>query len=144
MDKIRHMAYCGLYCGACSSMIAHEKACGEKRAEGVLISDTELPCPGCDSDYQKNCEFVQCNQRYQTNSCALCSEYPCEMIVKFKDDEWEHHQVVLNSLNRIKEVGEEEWLKEQEDYWKCPECGSRTIWYQKECTNCHAEIKNYM
>jgi predicted RNA-binding Zn-ribbon protein involved in translation (DUF1610 family) len=142
MDKIRHLAYCGLYCGACSSMIAYEIDLKDNSASDSLIPESELPCPGCDSKYQKNCEFVLCNQRHQTNSCAFCSEYPCEMIIKFKDEEYEHHQVVLNNLDRIKEVGEDMWLKEQESYWKCPECGSRTIWYQKECSLCHSEIKN--
>lgn len=142
MEKVRHMAFCGLYCGACSSMIACEKEMEEPTAENVVISEDELPCQGCDSEYQRNCEFVVCNKRHETNSCAFCPEYPCEMITKFQNEEWEHHQVVLTNLNRIKEIGEENWLNEQKEYWKCPVCGSRTIWYQKQCTNCQAEIKN--
>ncbi len=144
MSNKRYIAYCGLYCGACSSMIVYDKGLNDQTAENVLVPDEELPCSGCDSEYQKNCEFVQCNQRHQTSSCAFCSEFPCDMILKFKDEEWEHHQVVINNLNRIKEIGEEAFLNEQKDFWKCPSCGSRTIWYQKTCTKCQCEITNFL
>jgi len=125
-------------------MIVHEKQQGVPTALQMHTEEDEQPCTGCSADYQSNCEFVICNQRHGTESCAFCPEFPCQMITKFKDDEWEHHQVVLNNLNRIKEIGIEGWLAEQHEYWKCPSCGSRTQWYQKKCTLCGAEISNYM
>jgi hypothetical protein len=139
----RHAAYCGLYCGACCSMIVNEKQQGEKTALEVITEEKEQPCTGCDAENQQNCEFVVCNKRHGTESCAFCPDYPCVMITKFSGEEWEHHQMVLKNLNRIREAGTEQWLKEQREYWKCPSCGSRTIWYLIKCTNCGGEIANY-
>jgi len=140
----RYAAYCGLYCGACCSMVTNEKQEGEESALQVETDAQEQPCTGCDAPYQQNCEFVQCCHRHQVESCAFCAEFPCAMIIKFSKEEWEHHQVVLDNLNRIKEIGIEAWLKEQKEYWKCPTCRFRTIWYQKKCTHCGSFIENYM
>lgn len=139
-----YAAYCGLYCGACCSMITHEKQRGDNSALQCVTDDKELPCEGCRAQYQQNCEFVRCNKAHGTESCAFCPEFPCEMLVKFQNDEWEHHQKVLDNLRRIREIGVEAWLAEQKEYWKCPACGFRTQWYQKKCTNCGAAISNYM
>lgn len=140
----RHAAYCGLYCGACCSMVVNEKQKGGDTALQVLTDEKEQPCEGCDAIYQEKCEFVQCCRQHEVESCAFCNEFPCEMIIKFSKEEWEHHQVVLDNLKRIKEIGIDAWLAEQKEYWKCPSCQSRTIWYQKQCTHCGSEIKNYM
>ncbi|MDD2230906.1 MAG: DUF3795 domain-containing protein [Candidatus Cloacimonetes bacterium] len=134
-------AYCGLYCGACCSMVTHEKQSGVPSAQELQTDDKEQPCMGCDTEYQQNCEFVLCNKSHGTESCAFCPEFPCEMITKFNNEEWEHHQVVLKNLYRIKEIGIETWLAEQETYWSCPACGCRTQWYQEKCTKCGEQIE---
>jgi hypothetical protein len=125
-------------------MIVHEKEEGEPSALPMHTDPEEQPCPGCDDEHQAACGFVVCNQSHGTQSCAFCPEFPCAMITKFKDDEWDHHQVVLDNLKRIKEIGVEGWLKEQENYWKCPDCGARTKWYQRKCKLCGGLITNYM
>jgi hypothetical protein len=136
----RHAAYCGLYCGACCSMIAHEKQQGDPSAREVITDENEQPCTGCDAENQQNCEFVVCNKTHGTDSCAFCPDFPCTLITRFSHEEWEHHQVVLDNLNRIKETGTAQWLKEMQERFQCPACHSRTIWYQKKCTNCGADI----
>ncbi|MDD4309802.1 MAG: DUF3795 domain-containing protein [Candidatus Cloacimonetes bacterium] len=136
----RHAAFCGLYCGACCSMIVNEQEQGVESALEMQTEPNEQPCKGCSADYQANCEFVVCNKQHQTASCAFCPEFPCAMITNFKDNEWEHHQVVLENLQRIKEIGIETWLTEQKKAWQCPSCGCRTQWYQTECTRCGGVI----
>jgi len=138
----RHAAYCGLYCGACWSMIAYEQAQGESSALGVKLDANEPCCQGCDSAAQNTCEFVVCNKNHGTQSCAFCPEFPCVRITAFSHEEWEHHKVVLDNLNRIKDIGTEAWLLEQKVYWTCPSCHARTKWYQEQCTHCDTEIVN--
>lgn len=140
----RYNAYCGLYCGACCSMITNDKANNVESALKMQTDAKELPCGGCDADSQSNCEFVTCCKEHGVDSCAFCPEFPCSMLMKFKDEEWEHHKVVLDNLSRIKEIGLQAWLAEQKEYWKCPQCGQRTQWYQKQCNICQTEIVNYM
>ena len=136
----RHAAYCGLYCGACCSMITHEK---EQKVESALEMRTkpdELPCQGCDADYQSRCAFVICNREHGSSSCAFCPEFPCARLLKFKDEEWEHHRSVLDNLHRIKEIGIEAWVEEQQRLWQCPDCKARTQWYQGRCDKCGKEL----
>lgn len=137
----RHAAYCGLYCGACCSMVAYEKTLGTPSALEVVIEAGEQPCQSCDAESQQNCEFVVCNQNHGTESCAFCPDFPCTMITRFSHEEWEHHQVVLDNLQRIREVGTEQWLQEMQERFQCPACHKRTIWYQKQCTSCGADIQ---
>ncbi|MDP2172831.1 MAG: DUF3795 domain-containing protein [Candidatus Cloacimonadaceae bacterium] len=133
-----YMACCGLYCGACSSMIAHEKGCGDESAQKVPIDPDESPCPGCGSPGLEDCEFIVCNKSHGTECCAYCEEFPCEMIIKFNHNEYVHHSVVLSNLKRIQEIGRDAWLTEQKIYWSCKSCGARYHWYQANCESCGA------
>lgn len=136
----RYMAYCGLYCGACCSMICLDKQEGVQSALEMHTEADELSCGGCRDSHQSQCEFVVCNRNHGTESCAFCPEFPCQRIKEFSQEEWEHHQVVLANLQRIKEIGGENWLQEQAEYWSCPACGCRTQWYQESCTRCGGKI----
>lgn len=134
----RYFTYCGLYCGACSSMLLYDKAMGNIELKDFEVDYEETPCAGCMSGVNSDCEFVICNQQHGTESCAFCPEFPCEMIVKFSKDEWPHHIDVIDNLKRIKEIGIEAWLNEQQGEWSCPDCGKRTHWYQDKCLHCGA------
>jgi hypothetical protein len=123
-------------------MVAYEKQLEHPGALPLTLPEGEEACQGCDSEPQQNCEFVQCNKRHGTESCAFCPEYPCAMITKFSTEEWEHHQVVLNNLDRIKELGIVQWLLEMQERFSCSDCGRRTIWYQKTCTGCGTPVRN--
>ncbi|MDD3523935.1 MAG: DUF3795 domain-containing protein [Candidatus Cloacimonetes bacterium] len=140
----RYAAYCGLYCGACTSMIIKDRADGVATALQMQLTTNDSPCGGCRSADMADCEFVKCNRDHGTESCAFCTEFPCPRIVSFKGEEWEHHQVVIDNLMRIKEIGIPAWIEEQKERWKCPSCGSRTAWYQQSCPACGEIITNYM
>lgn len=130
---------CGLYCGACSSMLLHEKESGLSHAAHYIHEYNEGPCPGCVNGAQE-CEFIRCAREKGVSGCAACPDFPCVMILKFSKDEWPHHIEVIDNLKRIREIGEEAWLSEQAERWSCPDCGGRTHWYQKACTICGAVI----
>lgn len=129
---------CGLYCGACSSKLLHDKAMGDNELKDFQVEYQDSPCAGCASGVNPDCEFVICNQTHGTQCCAFCAEFPCPMIIKFSQDEWAHHIDVIDNLKRIKEIGIDAWLAEQKQQWSCPQCGSRTHWYQSKCCHCGA------
>ncbi len=132
----KNLSQCGLYCGACSSMLLHDKSMGDVDLTDFEVEYEESPCAGCASGANSTCEFIICNQEHGTECCAFCNEFPCEMIVKFSADEWAHHVDVLDNLKRIKEIGIDAWLGEQKKQWSCATCGSRTHWYQSKCRHC--------
>ena len=134
----RYLTCCGLYCGACSSILQKEKEEGNPELEGWVGEFSEEPCSGCGAGEQQSCEFTACCREHQVLTCAFCPEFPCQKIKDFSVDEWPHHLEVLDNLFRMKEIGVEAWLVEQRQKWLCPQCGTRTHWYGANCHKCGA------
>jgi len=135
----KYAASCGLYCGACSSMLTNERHNGAPDASHFVCEYAESPCAGCGDDCRAGCEFIVCCHGRGIDNCAFCPDFPCTMITIFSREEWIHHRDVLDNLSRIKEVGLVAWLEEQRRQWSCPGCGKRTHWYQNRCHSCGAE-----
>ena len=49
----------------------------------------------------------------------------------------------MKNLDRIKEVGVDKWLAEQEQQWKCPDCQTASSWYAEDCANCGRGLADY-
>lgn len=138
-----YLACCGLYCGACSSLLLKEKAEGNPDLSDFCCDYEEEPCSGCGSN--GDCEFIRCCREHQVSNCAFCPEFPCAMITAFADEEWPHHKDVLDNLKRLREIGTEAWLAEQGKKWTCTSCGARIHWYQAQCRRCdNSWIAHYM
>ena len=142
--EYRYDAPCGIYCGACETLHAfregrleeHAKLCGEDPAL--------LKCAGCKTDvnatYCVGCHFRDCSRDKGIEFCFECEDFPCAKLVAFRNDECPHHSSVLKNLETIREKGVDEWLKEQEKRWSCPECGKGFTWYDSKCEACGAGL----
>jgi len=139
VEMNRYVTCCGLYCGACVSIFLQEKAEGNASLEKFSWEYEEELCPGCAAGENNHCEITACCIEHNVQICAFCPEFPCSVIRDFSRDEWPHHKEVLENLQRIKEVGIDQWLSEQKDKWSCPACQARNHWYQNKCYNCGAE-----
>jgi len=102
----------------------------------------DLRCNGCLSDMValqcQNCGFCECAREKGLTSCSQCPDMPCQWIIDFNNDGMPHHSEVLTSLERQKEIGIEGWITEQEERWRCVQCGNPLSWYDTECPDCHA------
>lgn len=138
--------YCGLYCGACDVFIANKEGTVEERALEWDMAPEDLRCHGCKTEttavYCKDCDIRQCAENNNSAFCFECGDYPCTRLTEFKNDEWPHHSVVVKNLETIKKKGVQEWLKEQESRWSCPECGTPFAWYDKICKTCSTTVLN--
>jgi transposase-like protein len=47
-----------------------------------------------------------------------------------------HRTLGLRNLEHLKNSSIPEWLKEQEQRWKCSNCGRRLHWYAEKCPDC--------
>ena len=155
-DQNRHIlaAPCGLYCGACNIYLNYNS--GDKEAlnamaerinqqrEIKLDPETDLPCEGCLSStvawYCRECAMRDCAVSKGITHCSQCSDFPCQIVTDFNNDEWPHHGEVLANVQRQKEIGIDAWLDEQEKRWRCPECGNAVGWYDAKCRQCEAEL----
>lgn len=133
IHRINLAAPCGFYCGTCRHYLAREKG---------LLEEKKLKhgCKGCRSQ-NKNCAWVKrdCEQlrKGRINFCYECREFPCANLGKLdqrhiRDDGLS----LIDNLLLIQEIGVENWLREQEEEWKCPQCGSAVCVMDSECYDC--------
>lgn len=133
-DRKKLAAPCGLYCGVCSDLVL----------DGV--------CHGCGCDcgqcaagpHRRACDIYRCcvTER-ELETCAQCDGFPpvvvlqdncCTRIIQFAYDPiWRTHLPVLENLRRIRRIGVEAWLDEQEAYWADQRRRDRWLQLHKEC-----------
>lgn len=157
--------YCGLYCGACSIMIAYKT--GEKDplasywTEPVLKStvqnrgievtaheELQLKCHGCKTDDRfincRDCKIRACARGKNIEHCNLCEKYPCEFFHATLLNEklqqlLPHLKEIPGNLETITLCGTELWLADQKKKFQCPECGTAFSWYAVRCSRCGHE-----
>lgn len=138
MKENAKIAYCGLYCPMCSSVVASET---RERAHLLAMPETyghlkertfeECECIGCKDQVDKcHCDMKPCAEKKGLLSCADCTDFPCRAINDFGHDGAPHHAGALRNLWRIKEAGYDQWLLEMESMMYC-KCGTRQSWYYR-------------
>ena len=142
---INLLAYCGLYCGACSFKVAYD----EKNPQHIKnmpakydqYQNAELEfCPGCRLDKQRGaCKIRNCAMSKNLITCGECIDFPCAILREFNDDGMPHHAGCIPNLIMIKEKGIDYFLDYQEKYWTC-RCGAKTSWYLKNCARCNEKL----
>ncbi|HVP56612.1 MAG TPA: DUF3795 domain-containing protein [bacterium] len=132
------LAYCGLYCGACSFKIAFLES-----ERGHLLSmpakydkykSARLEnCPGCRAnDQDSGCKIRNCAKERKLAHCGDCGDFPCKMVAAFSSDGIPHHSEILANLGAIREIGADAWLVHERDRFTCS-CGKRLSWYTRKC-----------
>jgi hypothetical protein len=148
VKNINLLAYCGLYCGACSFKVAYD----EKNSQHIKnmpakydqYKNAELEfCPGCRWDNQRgSCKIRNCAISKDLTNCGECINFPCAILKEFNYDGIPHHADCISNLRMIKEKGIDYFLDHQEKYWTCT-CGARTSWYLKSCIICKKNLQNF-
>jgi len=142
----RFESFCGLYCGACEVLRANKEDRVEATATAWGMKPEDLICHGCKSEvnsfYCRDCEIKDCATRKGVEFCGDCADFPCQFLLDLQKDEHPHHAVILKNMDRIKEIGLDDWLKEQKKRWSCERCETETSWYAKVCKCCGAELIN--
>lgn len=144
--KISLETYCGLYCGACDVYIANQKGSIDEKAREWQMKTEDLICSGCKtaitSIYCKHCKIKLCAQKNKVDFCYQCDQFPCSVLLAFKNDKNPHHSIALHNLRQIKDKGVCSWLDEQEIRWSCPDCRTKFSWYQESCSKCGCVLRN--
>ena len=152
-------AACGTYCGACPAYIVKHgedeqiKMRQQKRSSsGPAKAQKGIPpsnwmdgllCDGCLSGgtlaaHCQRCNIRLCAADKQNNSrCSDCEELPCYRITNLINmGRYLHRDEYLPNLKKIREMGVQEWVKYEEERWRCPKCGMPMSWYDAECVGC--------
>jgi hypothetical protein len=157
--KVHLAAACGTYCGACPAYIAKhsedeqikmklqkKSSSGQEKAmKGIPPSNwmDGLLCDGCLSGGMLAAHCKTCNIRLHAankqndSRCSDCEELPCYRITNLINmGRYLHRQEYLPNLKKIREMGVQEWVKKEEERWRCPKCGLPMSWYDAECAGC--------
>ncbi len=99
------IAVCGLNCAKCDLM-----------AQGQ--------CQGCrgpsDQHWSADCGLRLCATGRGHTCCFECADFPCDQLQAFASDGHEHHRLAVEHLKRMRAIGLEAWLEEQEKPVFCP------------------------
>jgi hypothetical protein len=157
--KVHLAAACGTYCGACPAYIAKHSEDEQikmklqkrfssrpmKALKGIPPSNwmDGLLCDGCLSGgmlaaHCQMCNIRLCAANKQNDSrCSDCEELPCYRITNLINmGSYLHRKEYLPNLKKIREMGVQEWVKYDEERWRCPRCGLPMRWYDAECAGC--------
>ena len=124
------IAPCGMNCGICIGFFGYAVN-GRKRKK---------ICEGC-RVRNKNCAFIkkQCKKllKKEIDYCFECKGFPCENLEKLDRRYQEKYDMsMIKNLEFIKENDINLFLKQQEEKYKCPNCGGMICVHNKKCYNC--------
>jgi hypothetical protein len=135
------LGICGVYCGACSTFRAFNDA-DEALIDWELrmgMPEDEIMCEGCYSGvvnkWCSKCQFRRCTEAKGINYCLECGDFPCKKLLDFSRTR-PHRTLGLRNLQHLKNLSISEWLKEQEQRWRCSNCGKKLHWYAEKCPDC--------
>lgn len=123
------IAPCGMNCGLCIGHLRDKRPCG-----GCFKKSDENKPKVCRSCKIANCEFLA-----ETSSgfCHDCKKYPCARLKNLdKRYRTKYGMSMIENLSFIKNNGLEEFLKTEEEKWKCRVCGSGLCVHRDFCLNC--------
>jgi hypothetical protein len=130
------IAYCGLNCRLCNLTTilpdTAAKLLGIMKDDGwelfgqylhpgfetfwKILNDLSVmreSCPMCKGGCgNPECKFRICAREKGVELCALCAEYPCQPLKEFYTG---HYEKLGTNNDRIREIGLDAWLEEQQE-----------------------------
>ena len=125
------IAPCGINCGACVAFFGYTMG-GKKRKHS---------CSGCCSR-DGLCAFIKkrCDKlaKKQIQYCFECSDFPCATLRTLDERYLEKYGFSLvENLKYILKNGIKEFLKYEQERWKCLACGGIICVHNKRCYSCN-------
>lgn len=130
------IAPCGMNCALCVSYLAMKNDLNKK-------GFAKRYCPGC-RPRGKNCTFMHssCEKvgKGLVRFCYECGDFPCKRLKELdKRYREKYHMGMIENLCAIKEQGMDAFLNEQEETWRCPDCGGTICCHNGICFKCSLE-----
>jgi hypothetical protein len=130
------IAPCGMNCSLCIAYQFMEKDLNKKGFRRKY-------CPGC-IPRGENCthmgERCELLGKGKVRFCYECQGFPCKRL-RSLDNRYrtKYHMSMIDNLKFLKEYGIEEFLKNEEAKWSCPECDGAVCCHNGLCLNCDLE-----
>ncbi len=127
------IAPCGMNCGLCIGHLRDKRPCG-----GCFRKDDPNKPKVC-----RSCQIVNCELLSETSSgyCYDCREYPCDRLKKLDKRYRTNYQMsMIENLDFIKIYGIENFIRNEEEKWKCSVCGSGLCVHRDFCLKCSTPV----
>jgi len=130
------IAPCGMNCGLCVNYLAGKHKLNKQGFHKKY-------CPGCIARGE-NCLFMkdQCDLvgNGLVRFCFECADFPCKRL-KTLDKRYltKYHMSMIDNLVSIKKDGMENFLENQTEKWRCPECGGTICCHNGLCLHCSVD-----
>ena len=126
------IAPCGMNCGICYAHLREKNKCfGCNSAHG----NKPKSCLNCSI---KNCEHLKISP---SGFCYDCEKFPCTRLKQLdKRYRTKYRMSMIENLNKIKTLGINKFLKEENEKWICPFCGSGLTCHYEVCLNCRKNV----
>jgi len=133
MNEENLIAPCGMNCRLCVAFQARELDINKQGFHRTY-------CPGCIPRGEHclhmadRCEKVG---KGLVRFCIECEDYPCKRLKsldkRYRD---KYHMSMIENLDSIRENGVDEFLRRQEEKWRCPTCGGTICCHNGLCLAC--------
>jgi ribosomal protein L40E len=137
---------CGLYCGVCGILIAHQEGnekFKEKLAPVYGCQPEDIACRGCLSDETflmcRSCPIRDCTSSKGYDGCHQCAEFPCSFIDNFPIPVGK--KVIMRAIPAWRELGTEKFAEAEENRYVCPHCGYKLFRGAKRCRSCRESVE---
>ena len=87
-----------------------------------------------------------CFEERDLDLCIECDEFPCRKHARKLsgshpgDPRFDYRRETVANLERVRDIGRDQWLAEQEVRWRCPTCGGRGTFYHQRCSSCGGDV----
>ena len=123
--------------------------CGMNCCICIAFLREKNKCTGCrGSDKNKPITITQCKIRtcsnLNSNFCYDCKDFTCDELNHLdKRYRTKYHMSMIENLKFIQTNGISQFLKQEEERWKCPDCGKVICCHNGICYSCGLEkLKN--
>lgn len=128
------IAPCGMNCRICLAFFGYTMN-GKKR---------KMKCIGCNPS-GKSCahikKFCEKLMKKEIKYCYECNVFPCEYLKRLDNKYQERFNMsMIENLRELKEKGMNEFLKNQEEKYRCPVCGDLICIHTQNCYNCDENV----
>jgi hypothetical protein len=97
-----------------------------KQERNKILKPEQIACEGCrgplNAHWSEDCKMMLCAKKKGIQYCFQCGEFPCGILKEFASDGAVHHKKTVENLHRMKQIGVDAWIAEQEKNGKCSFC----------------------
>ena len=127
------IAPCRINCGVCEAHVREKnKCCG-------CISPNNIKSSRC-----IKCGIKFCNEHNKSafTYCFECEKFPCSRLISLEKRYVEKYYLsVIDNLKYIRQYGFDEFMKKENEKWRCRYCGEVLCVHQSFCLHCKQEYR---